>query len=191
MTRVIFAILLLLSAPLAAQQYARPDGDEDNSTYFWDTPGSGTAHWSDIDEVTPDGVAEIQEDDGSVYRGTLSDVTDPVSSADHILRCYAYRSSNKANTFTMELYESGTQRATNSGATVTNGSPASAYTYTLSGTEADAITNYANLEIRLTVTATSPTDIFVDQCEFQVPAAAASDDSLMVVSVNNARREAR
>jgi hypothetical protein len=178
--RILLALLLLVVVPATAQQYARPDGDEDNATYFWDTPGASTAHWSDIDEATPDAVAEIAEDDGSVYRGTLSDVTDPASSSDHILRCYVYRTSNKANTFTMELYESGTQRATNGGVTVTNGSPAAAQAYTLSGAEADAITNYANLEIRLTATGTTPTDIFVDQCEFQVPAAAASEEMMVI-----------
>ena len=178
--RLALALLILFSAGAAeAIQCAYPNGDEDNTTYFWDIPGSGSTHYTVIDEDTTctyaaDDATTIAEDDGSVYRALLSTVTDPESSTGHTWSCGAYRSSNKANTLTVDLYQGGTQinTATSCTGTVTNGSPAARFPAggcTLTGTEADSITDYSDLRLYLTATGTNPTDIFVDSCALEVP----------------------
>jgi hypothetical protein len=187
---VIPMLVILFGAPDLAMaiQCAYPSSDEDNSTYWWDTPGQNNTHSTSIDEDTTCAqtadAATINEDDGSTYRVILTSVTDPESSSSHTWWCTAYRSSNKANTLTIDLYQGATQinTTTTCSATVTNGTPAQQWPSggcTLSGTEADSITNYADLRFYLTATGTSPTDVFVDSCALSVPDAVSEE--MMVI----------
>ena len=175
----LLSVMLLVSLPTLAAQYARPNGDRNNTVYWFDTPGQSVTHYTSIDEETPDGVAELVEDDtATLYWGTLSAVTDPENDGSgHTFRCAVYRSSNKANTFTMYLYQgTSTLIKQSTPVEVQNGTPA-AYTYgtmALDAADANNITNYSDLYFALAVDATSPTDIFIDQCEFEVPDAPSS-----------------
>lgn len=185
-----FLPLLLLASPLGAVQCLYPDGDEDNSTYYWTSPGASTTHYTIIDDDTTcvgtSNADDISEDSGATYRMTLTNATDPTSSTNHTWYCYAYRSSNKANTLTINLYQGTTQinTTTTCSGTVTNGTPGAKFPAggcTLSGTEADSITDYTDLRIRVTATATSPTDVFVDTCNLEVPDAAGGADEFMFI----------
>lgn len=138
-------------------QFARPDGD--NSIGAWDdSVGSAVAIpsqlYSTIDETSPsDSDYIFSEDDPatSVCNFTLSDVTDPVSSVDHIVR-YRYAKENRGGfgtaaviNLTVRLRQGLTVIAsttlTDIGTNEVTGS------FTLSGTEADSITDYADLLI--------------------------------------------
>ena len=70
-------VLVLLAAPAMGIQCLYPDGDYDNSTFWWDSPGVSTTHYTIIDEDTAcDGTGTtdaIDEDDGSSYLMTLTD----------------------------------------------------------------------------------------------------------------------
>jgi len=130
----------------------------------------------------------IGEDDGSVYRMTLSDVTDPESADDHIWYCFAYRSSNKAENLDIDLYQGTTQinTTTSCGGSIGHGTPATMFpapvgTCTLTSGEANAITDYTDLRIRVTATGTNPTDVFVDSCNMEVPNAPAGGEEMMVI----------
>lgn len=174
-------LLLLVASPVWAQQYGKPKD-----------PGFGTA-WdsgtcSDIGD-DDDGLAGVSgdstimiEDDGSVLYCALTALTDPSDTTNHFLRCRRNRTSNKANTFTVELCNdntcSGGVIATNSGQTVTDGTLTTVTVPTDVGTmTATSITDYATLWVRLTATGTNPTNIEVSGCELQVPAVAGTGRS--------------
>jgi hypothetical protein len=175
------AILLLLLPLLLGAQFARPDGDV---TGQWDltTNADTVTCYTEVDETSVSDADYCQEDDGTTLIMSLSDVTDPVSSSGHILRVYAYRSSNKANTFTARLVQDvdcdgvgATEITTNGGVTVTNATPGQDWAdsgggaHTLTSGEADTITVYADLCLEVTATSSSPTDIFFTWAELEVP----------------------
>jgi len=147
-------------------QYARPDDDISGS---WDST-TGANYFDQLNEVSVNDSTYIQEDDGSTLVMGMSDVTDPAVSTGHILRVHCYRSSNKANTFTVRLLQgASTEIWTNSGATVTSGAPSQDYGATLSAGEADSITDYTDLRLEVTATCSNPTDVFCTWAELEVP----------------------
>jgi hypothetical protein len=185
----VLVVLALISTPSWSIQCAVPTSDEDNATYWWDTPGSGSAHYTSIDEDTAcayNSTAgdEIQEDDGSVYRAVMGSLTDPVSSTGHTWTVRARISSNKAHTLTADLYDGGSKINTSTSCTTSalTGTLANLQC-TLSASEADAISTggYASLEIYLTATSTNPTDVFVESVNIEVPSVAGGDE-LMVIA---------
>lgn len=138
-------------------QFARPDADllEDNWT---EDDGGVLDIFDQIDEVTADdvdyvhtGLAPVND----VYVARLSDVTDPVSSTGHIIR-YRY-SKDAAAGATINLIVQLRQGYVNEGtpgtliASATHNGISETWTagtFTLSGAEADAITDYADLALR-------------------------------------------
>lgn len=190
MTTRFLALLLLVASPALGIQCLYPDGDYDNSTYWWDTPGQSTTHYTIIDEdTTCNGTVTsdpIDEDDGSVYTMNLTAGTDPEVHTGHTWYCYAQRSSNKTNTFRMNLFQ-GTNKLNTSTVCemeVTNGAPVQKWPAggcTLTESEASVITDYADLNIAIYAVGTSPTNVYVDTCNMEVPDAPSAGEEMMVI----------
>ncbi len=126
-------------------QYARPDSDV--SVGGWTTADLyakiDETPYSDADEIQ----AQVRASNQTCEVG-LSDVTDPTSSSAHVIKIRAKFSTNNSRTATLDvlLIEGTTTRATFNTGTLTTGY--AEYSYTLSGAEADAISDYTNLRLR-------------------------------------------
>ena len=145
-------------------QFARPDLDTNNVDAYTDQGGGSTNLYTTIDEVSfsdADYIRTVTDPSTDVIVFRLSDVTDPVSSVNHVLRVRAgtdqAAGGNPVNltaqlrmTYVSEGAQ-GTLIATLSQAPISDGS-FTTYTYTLSGAEADAITDYTALFLRITLT---------------------------------------
>lgn len=158
-------------------QFGRPDNDD--SIGSWTDDGGGTTNiFENINQVTPndsDYVRSEVDPSSSVYITGLSSVTDPVSSSGHIVR-YRYQKGESGGgapgviDVIIELREGTSVIAsqTHNGITTT----VTAGTFTLTGGEADSITDYSNLNIRLTSDKSSGTRTSWGQitwAEFEVP----------------------
>ncbi len=136
-------------------QFSRPDNDD--SIGSWTDEALGTTNiYTGIDEVTPEDTELVRSEDNpssSVYIAGLSTVTDPVSSINHIVR-YRYAKNESGGgqpstiNLTVELRQSTTVIASQTHndvtTTFTDGS------FTLTGGEADNITDYSDLNVRFT-----------------------------------------
>lgn len=140
------AFLALLSRSLLAQQYVRPDG----ASSFGDSCDAvHTGTFADIDETVPSNAdyvycesALIGDFAFALVQFAGSNVTDPVSSSGHVLRWRC--DSSLGEGVTIYLVEGlNTTRASAAGNCDGN-----TQTYTLSAAEANAITDYSNLEFR-------------------------------------------
>jgi len=144
-------------------QFARPDADTNNVDAYTDQAGGSTSLFATVDEVSADDADFVRtvvtpSSDVMVFR--LSDVTDPVSSTGHIMRMRSntdVASGGEAIDFTLQLRQGYVSEAslgtliatlTRTGAT---GTTWAATSYTLSGAEADAITDYTALFYRLLI----------------------------------------
>lgn len=140
-------------------QFARPDADVTDGNWIKSTGGNvdlytmvDESSFSDADYIES-GVAPST--DAVVLR--LSDVTDPVSSVNHVVR-YRYGKDSAAGAqidIVVQLRQGyvsegtpGTLIASQTHANVADGFTAGSFT--LSGAEADAITDYTDLFIRIT-----------------------------------------
>lgn len=175
--RALFVAALLVAAPVFGQQFARPV-TPDISTGGW-TP---TPIFDEIDDVTPDdGTTEVlSADDPSsdTMEVSLSAVTDPTSSANHVVRFrhqHTTTGGGSAPTMTLDvsLYQGTTLIAT------TQVAPTKTTwitdTIALSGGEADSITDYSDLRIRFVANKTGGNRVFrihVTWGELEVPSVA-------------------
>ena len=184
MTSRVFLALLLLASPALGIQCLYPNSDISGD---WDTPGVGTPHNPYIDENTAcddtQGADLIVEDDGSTYTAGMTSGTDPEVSTGHTWYCWATIVSNKAHTLTVDLYQGTTKINTSTTCTTSSltGTPAKLPNCTLTGTEADTITDYTALRLELTAVGTSPTDVEVDVCNIELPDAPSAGDQFMLI----------
>lgn len=127
-------------------QYARPDSDV--SVGGWTTADLyakiDESSYSDADEIT----ASVRTGNQTCEVG-LSDVTDPASAATHVVKIRAKFSTNGSRTATIDvlLVQGSTTRASYNTGNLTTGY--AEYSYTLSESEANAITDYTDLRLRL------------------------------------------
>lgn len=152
-------------------QYARPDSDIALNSWTYST---GSTLYACIDEVVASDTDYITRPSfgGSECEMGLSTVTDPTSSVNHTMRLRGQ--DGAGSTLTANLYCGATLIKAWS---VTLGTTYSTQTYTLTGTEADNITDYSDLEIHIDATAgNTATD--VSWFEFEVP------DANGVVTIN-------
>jgi hypothetical protein len=140
-------------------QFARPTTDTTRDNWF--TAADGTTNiFQEIDESIASDADYIKTQltpTNDVFVTKLSAVADPVSSANHTVR-YRYRKESTGGeqiNLTVELRQGytnegapGTLIATAGTHTDIGGGSWTAGTYTLSGGEADSITNYADLYLR-------------------------------------------
>lgn len=138
-------------------QFARPSTDTTRDN--WETETGGTTNlFQQIDESVANDADYIRTQltpTNDVYVTKLTSVTDPVSSSNHIIR-FRYGKDASAGD-QIDLIVQLRQGYTNEGAmgtliastTLTNiGGFPLAGSFTLSGAEADAITNYGDLYLR-------------------------------------------
>jgi hypothetical protein len=143
-------------------QFCRPDNDFNNPGSFLDQAGGSTNIYTAIDEVTADDGDYIKSPPSpvnAVYVARLSDVTDPVSSSGHTMRMRTSTDldGQEVLDFTQQLrqgYVSEGNQGTLIASQARNGVSSTTWTtstYTLSGAEADAITDYTALFFRFIV----------------------------------------
>ncbi|UCG49365.1 MAG: hypothetical protein JSU94_06190 [Phycisphaerales bacterium] len=152
-----------------AAQYARPDGTV--SATGWTASGT-PAHHEATDEVTPnDDTDYVLAADGVAATAELSltDVTDPQVSSGHIIRFRMMSSGTKgAERCDFILFQGAAEIAS-----LTNQASRDVYTTfeaTLTGAEADAITDYSDLRFVIsTSTVDTGEQLRVTWMEFEVP----------------------
>jgi len=148
-------------------QFARPDSTVTAGTW---NPGGGATLWETVDEVSPDdndydssGFA-----DGDMMELGLSNLIDPLSSSGHIIRFRAADTQGGFGDVSVALKQGLSQIAAYDPGPL--GPSITLYTYTLSGAEADSITDYNDL--RLNVIGIGSSSIFVfTWAELEVPIA--------------------
>lgn len=156
-------------------QFGRPDADVTNT---------GNGGFADIDEASPSDADFWFGDNNQAdeLEVSLSNVTDPASSADHVFR-YRIAKTNagtvsgtgNAVTVTARLMQGTTEIATDTAKTADG--TWTQYAFTLSGAEADAITDYTDLRLEFVTSASggSPANRrggAVSWAELEVPNAA-------------------
>ena len=156
-------------------QYARPDSDI--SATNW------TGAYTAIDEETPndsDYITGSSSANGTDEVG-LSNVTDPASSANHVIKFRARQSGTPGHQryLTLVLCQGSTGIAITPTATL-DGSTWTDYSYTLSSAEADALTDYTDLRLRIISSGDvgapsgSRRSVYVSWVDFEVPDVAGS-----------------
>lgn len=142
-------------------QFERPDADTTLGNYT-DQAGGTTSIFATIDEVTQDDADYIRTPTApvnEVYVCRLSDVTDPVSSTNHIMRMRTSTDldAQQVLDFTQQLrmtYVSEGSQGTLIASQTRSSVSSTTWTtssYTLSGAEADAITDYTALFFRFNI----------------------------------------
>jgi hypothetical protein len=149
-------------------QYGRPDTTISGAG--WTANGGPSELW--------DCVNEAPYSDTDYCRGTgnvtmelkFSTVTDPISSSGHSLRFRA-RSSGSGGPERMNvyIYQGGTLIATAYANQAVNRGSFADYSYDLLTTEADAITDYADIRFLITTSQGSSETIDISWIEFEVP----------------------
>ena len=122
----------------AVVQLLRPTSDITAGAW---TPSSGTDLFSMLDETPYDDADYILASTSTTSEVKLGVGFDPASSTGHIIR---YRAKGNG-TLTVSLYQGTTLIATHV-PTLTSGFQT--FTFTLTSTEADSITNYTDLRLR-------------------------------------------
>lgn len=155
-------------------QFARPISDLDN-TGVWTT----TPLWSDIDDgASPDGTVVVSDTTPVVtepFTVDLGTITDPTLSTGHILRIRWAKNAGGAGskTIRIELRQGYTGEGSQGTLIATDDYAINSTTLrtdatTLSGAEADAITDYSDLQIRI-MGVSSNRALKVDFAELETP----------------------
>ena len=179
----LFYIFLLFCSVSFGQQFARPDADDSIGSWTGSPTNTTGNRYQNIDEATrsdTDYVRSENDPSSSVSVFGLSAVTDPVSSSNHIVR-YAYQKNETGGgapgtvNLTVDLREGTTVIATQTHNDIATGFVAG--TFTLTGGEADNITDYTNLNVRFTANKSAGARTSwaeISWFEFEVPAAASA-----------------
>ena len=140
-------------------QYGRPSADTNNPGTYTDQGGGSTNIYATIDEVTLDDADYIRSPlapASAIYVTKYSNLEDPQSSTGHVLRTrYAKDAAGGAQIDIVVQLRQGyvsevTQGTLIATRTFTNvGNTFTTDAYTLSGAEADAITDYTSLYLRV------------------------------------------
>ena len=169
-------------------QIARPDSDI--STGGWEPQGSTaeTTLWESLDEVTAnDGVDYIEALDGENITcevGLDSSISDPGGNTSYFLRCKMQGTgSGGPERVQIALFEGATQRAI-SGNFSNRASWADKF-YELTTGEADAITAFTDLRLKIISSSLGATeDMWVTQAFFEVPNVPPGGDDLSTKRVD-------
>ena len=145
-------------------QYARPVADI--TVGSWGT----TPLWNKLSETTPDDAAtqiqSVNRPSNDTFEVRLGSVTDPHSSAGHIVRIRMY--GNTSHTWSAYLYQGTTLIKTLVSAAAVPSSYTT-YSYTLTAGEANSITNYADLRVRIIANGSANGRDYVTWIEMEVP----------------------
>ena len=143
-------------------QFARPSADTNNVDAYTDQAAGSTNIYLTIDEVTEsdaDYIRTVTSPSNDVMVVKLSNVTDPVSSVNHVMRVatavdLAAQESINFQVTLNQGYVSEVSQGTVIATLTRNGVTSTTFTvttYTLSGAEADAITDYTALYYRILI----------------------------------------
>ncbi|MHC4941653.1 MAG: hypothetical protein ACYTG7_01395 [Planctomycetota bacterium] len=162
------AVLICALPSALAVQYARPSGTVSGGS--WTATGAPTLHEA-TDEVTPNDDTDymVTGTDADIAELTLGSLTDPSSSVDHIIR-FRMRTtgSGSKERCEIQLFQGAVLIATTD--TQQSRPDYTTFTYTLSSSEADAITNYADLRFKvLSSNMGAGETVVVTWMEFEVP----------------------
>ena len=180
--KTFLTILILLVASSAwSAQFARPDSDV--ALNGWTVSGGGSLYLA-IDETSPSDADFIDElsppgpNFTVAYQMTLSNVTDPVSNSNHIIRYRGRRDqADIPLMLQIELRQGTTLIAQFQDNNIANSF--TTFTHTLSAGQADNITDYNNLRFYIYAADTDEdggVDAEVSWAEFEVPNAPAAGD---------------
>ena len=157
-------------------QFARPDSDISDG--LWEPQGSSaeTSLWESLDEVSPDNAVtyiEALDGENTTCEIGLSNVTDPVSSAGHIIHFTLFGAgSGGPERCEVQLFQGAVQKATTG--TQANRGSWGTKTYSLTAGEADSITDYTDLRFKIISSNLGATeDMWVTWAQFEVPDVAA------------------
>ncbi len=134
---------VILSGPVVAPRYARPD--DDVSAGAW-VPSTGTDLYAMIDESAPDSSDYISTASASTCEVALNPVVDPLTSTGQIVRYQAW--SAEGNGLTVRLMQGATTIASWAHA-VLPVTP-TIFAQALTAAECDSITDYADLRFQFT-----------------------------------------
>lgn len=136
-------------------QFARPDSDTTITGAWTNEVGGTTNLFASIDEVASSDADYIESENNpdatALYEAGLSNVTDPASSSSHIIRYRMGKNTTAGRTINVvvALYQGTTLIAS---WTHNNIDALTSYSQTLTGTQADAISDYTNLRFRFNPT---------------------------------------
>lgn len=192
LTKRILFILFFVSSITFGQQFARPIADLDNTGVWVTAP-----LWSKIDESVGSGDADSIQADGTPissepFTVDLGTVTDPVSSTNHTIRVRVTKTTSGGSNYDFiaqlrQGYVSEASQGTLIG-TLTQtiiAETATTYTYTLSGGEADSITDYSDLQLRCYVNKNgggAARNVTCYDVELQVPAASGGTRRVFIIN---------
>jgi hypothetical protein len=152
-------------------QEALPSGTVSNN---WDTlTGAATAHEALDDPVASpdDGTTMIETNtQGDVCEVNIATVTDPTVGTGHIIHWRANGTGSGApERITVDLVETSTIRASSPSTAIVD-STWTDFSYTLTVAEANSITDYTDLRIRMTATVLGGGETLqVTRCYLEVP----------------------
>ena len=148
-------------------QIAKPDSDV--SAGLWEPIGGETTLFEAVNGATDSDYIEALNGENTTCELGLGSLTDPVSSTGHILRVRLQGTgSGGPERLTIALFEGATQRAIS--ANLSSRAVWDTQIYTLTAGEADSITDYTNLSIKLASSNLGATeDMWARSAEFEVP----------------------
>lgn len=146
------AAAVIVIAPAVNAQYARPASDVTKTSVSANPAVSVFA--GNVDEATLDSADYVQFDAvGAVYETKLSALVDPLSSSGHeITSVLGPNPGSTSTSWQVDIVQGTTVKATFTHNGVTT---QTTFVDTLTGTQADSITDYSDLRYRLTLTAAS------------------------------------
>ena len=165
-------------------QYATLDGTSDAGGWTRPDMGSPIHTWAD---TTTAGADYIQ---ATTYGGsvgpaifTLSNVDDPETASDHKIKYKAQgvvggMSYGSGPALTIALYEGTTERHSTTNSSLSTSSGGTDYTITLSESEANSITDYDNLLIRLTMGGDMEESVYIYVAYFECPDAEEEEEAV-------------
>jgi hypothetical protein len=146
LTALALVTALMSVAPAFAQQFARPDGTVLPGG-SWTAVNAPTLHEA-TDEATPDDTDYMEATQATTDELTLTDVSDPLSGIGHTIRFRMWTAGSGAKErVQIQLYQGTTQIAV-TGNEQSRGAWGQ-FSYTLTVLEADAITDYSDLRVRV------------------------------------------
>jgi hypothetical protein len=169
-------------------QYLRPDGT--TLTGGWAATGAATIHeCTDEDGTSGDTDYAAADPADTTFEVTLSDVTDPVSAVNHVLRIWSRSSGSKGGEkYNWALYEgTGGGRSTIASANNITANRSSNFaedvTYTLSEAEANSISDYTDLHVAITVgSLDSGETMDIGSIRLEVPDVQVTRDRMMSIT---------
>jgi len=168
-------------------QSATPDSDI--TAGLWEPIGGESTLFAAVNGATDSDYIEALNGENTTCELGLTTVTDPAVSTGHILRVRLQGTgSGGPERLQIALFEGATQRAISPN--LTSRGAWDTQTYTLTAGEADSITAYSDLRIKLISSNLAATeDMWARLAEFEVPDVAGADDEEWAATQGQGQQE--